>query len=292
MLPQCVELAARLEDAALTTWLASRLELSSSICASPTPVTSWRKRLDGMNMPNVVNRIRQFKVYDWLMLACDAVYPPICLLCGAAGETGRDLCHACLLDLPCNERACSRCGLPLALGTDVECGRCQRASPPFDRTLAPYLYRPPIDKLIQSLKFARGFPEGRLLGMLLASAVPPDAVADAIVPIPLHPRRLRERGFNQAAEIARPLGRSLGIPVLSHVLRRVRPTATQTGFDANMRKRNVRGAFAAAERPVPKRIAILDDVITTGATASEAARALRRAGAEEIAIWAVARTPR
>ena len=232
-------------------------------------------------------------MYSWLEVAGELLYPGACLLCGASGDSRRDLCQACYSDLPINAPACGRCGLPLESQPefDTQCGRCQRTPPPFETALIPYLYRPPVDDLIRSLKFEHGFSEGRLLGMLLASVLAPPVFPDAIVPIPLHSRRLRERGFNQSFEIARPVGRALGIPVLSNVIRRVQPTAPQTGFDAEKRKRNVRDAFTVDALHLPPRIALLDDVVTTGATVGEAARALRRAGAREISIWAVARTP-
>jgi len=245
-----------------------------------------------MDMRSLVNRNHRRKVYDWLTFVGDAVFPPVCLLCAAAGTKGRDLCGACLLELPRNEPACWRCGAPLTALGGEPCGQCQRHAPAFTATVAPYLYRWPMNKLVQTLKFSQGLAEGRLLGVLLAAAVSAAEKPDVIVPMPLHPERLRERGFNQAMEIARPVSRSLGIPLSTNILHRVLQTAPQTELKGSARVANVRGAFQATARRTPPRVALIDDVITTGATVDEAARSLRRAGAREVTIWAVARTPR
>jgi ComF family protein len=113
-----------------------------------------------------------------------------------------------------------------------------------------------------------------------------------ILPVPLHRARLRQRGFNQALELARPLGRSLGVPVRHGLLLRARATAAQSELDAAARRRNVRGAFAVhAGAALPSHVAVLDDVMTTGATLAECVRALKRAGAQRVDVWALARAP-
>ncbi len=241
----------------------------------------------------LVNKICQSTVYNWLIHAQHVVYPPVCLLCGIAGDDALDLCVGCRTDLPANDSPCGRCGLPLSgdARTRGVCGGCLRRPPPFVSATIPFLYRSPIDELIRGLKFDARLERARLLGMLLSRALTGRRTPSAIVPVPLHRDRLRARGFNQALEIGRPVGRALRIPVLSSALRRTHRTTPQTGLPAAARRRNVRGAFEAAA-PLPfDRVALLDDVVTTGATIADAARACRRAGALEVEVWAVARTP-
>ncbi|WP_338055823.1 ComF family protein [Sulfurivermis fontis] len=160
--------------------------------------------------------------------------------------------------------------------------------------MAPLLYRPPLDWLIQGFKFNQRLPPGRLLGQLLAQHLAGQIITppELIVPVPLHPARLRERGYNQALELARPLARRFGIPLAHGLVRRVRATATQSLLPAGERRRNVRGAFALRRPLAARHVAIVDDVIATGSTVAELARVLRRAGAERIEVWAVARAGR
>lgn len=131
---------------------------------------------------------------------------------------------------------------------------------------------------------------GRLLTDSLRSIAP--AEVDCIVPMPLHPRRLRQRGYNQAMEIGRPVAHALALPLRPHVLRRVRDTGPQSDLPESRRAANIRQAFRAQEDLAGLRIALLDDVLTTGRTADDAARALRAAGAESVDVWVVARTGR
>lgn len=229
-----------------------------------------------------------------------ALLPPHCLLCGARGETARDLCAACLADLALNRIACARCALPLAAPAAL-CGECLKNEPAFDAAFAPYLYGHPLDLLLTRLKFGHSLAAGRVLAELwsaaLRSALTDGAIAalpDAIVPVPLHAARLRERGYNQALELAKPLAREFGIPLAPELLRRARATAAQSDLDAATRRKNLRGAFEVDARrvaPLPTHIALLDDVMTTGATLRECARTLKRAGAARVDIWALARAP-
>lgn len=231
----------------------------------------------------------------------EALLPPRCLVCEAPGAGGRDLCAACRDALPWNHRACPRCALPVP-GGDY-CGRCLRRPPPLDATVAAFAYRFPLDRLLPRFKFHGDLAAGRLLGQLLAEALAEASAAgepgnslraggpQALVPVPLHPRRLRERGYDQALELARPLGRALNLPLRADGLRRVRATAAQSTLGAAARHGNVRGAFVAAPGPWPERVALLDDVMTTGATLGECARALRRAGVLRVEAWVVARAP-
>lgn len=217
--------------------------------------------------------------------------PPTCLLCGAAGADGRDLCAGCAADLPCNTSTCPVCALPLPAGQTGPCDPCRTHPPVYDRAFAPFRYRHPVDFLIRRLKFSGQLSHARLLGDLFADALAERGGPwpDCIIPVPLHPRRLRERGFNQALELARPITRRFQIPLLPKGLRRVRYTTPQTQLDARARQTNPLGAFALGQ-PLPgMRVALLDDVMTTSSTVAECARVLRAGNTADIEIWIIGR---
>ncbi|MGC9457033.1 MAG: ComF family protein [Halothiobacillaceae bacterium] len=158
----------------------------------------------------------------------------------------------------------------------------------------PLRYEGLVRLLVQRLKFSGDLAAARPLVESLQAAVASgrddQPLPDALLPVPLHPRRLAERGFNQAERLARPLSKQLGVPLSLNSLRRGVATAAQSQLDARARRRNVRGAFAVCG-PVPDHVAIVDDVVTTGSTVSEIARILRRAGCKRIEVWAAARAP-
>jgi ComF family protein len=172
------------------------------------------------------------------------------------------------------------------------CPTCQRHPPAFDRVIAPFRYAPPLDYLVQRLKFHQDLALARLLGQLLAAHLAglPGPRPDVILPVPLHRRRLAERGFNQALEIGRPLHDALGIPLAPRLAQRVRHTEAQSRLPAGQRQRNLRGAYVLGDRPLPGHIAILDDVLTTGTTVNELARLLKGAGVARVEVWVLART--
>lgn len=221
------------------------------------------------------------------------VLPARCLLCGAAGDRGRDLCAGCRRDLLPNRPCCPRCALPLAAAAPA-CGECLRSEPPFAAAWAPFRYAHPLDLLEARFKFHADLAAGRVLASLMIERLAADAPArpEVIVPVPLHHARLGERGYNQALELARPLARASGIRMCHDLLRRVRATPAQTGLDAKARRRNLRDAFAlTATDELPEHVVLLDDVMTTGATLREAARCLGRAGVQRVDVWALARAP-
>lgn len=223
------------------------------------------------------------------------IFPPTCLLCGAPGADGRDLCRGCAADLPRNINACARCALPFAAPSPAGalCGRCQRRAPPFDRCLAAFRYEGVVPTLVTDVKFRGRLNVARLLGQCLAERARSQGTTlpSLLIPVPLHPRRQRERGYNQALEIARIVGRELKIPVAADRCIRATATPPQTGLDERERRRNIRGAFAARGDLTGVDLAIIDDVVTTGSTVSELSRILNAAGAQRIEVWAVARTP-
>lgn len=224
-----------------------------------------------------------------------SVMPPICVLCGEVGihlPMGvRDLCLACQKSLPWVESQCARCALPLSV-TAVEalCGRCQTQPPAFESCLSPFRYHVPVDHLLQGLKFNGRLAQARLLGELMAdwlgSVV--ESPPDQLIPVPLHADRLRERGFNQAVELAHPIAKHFGLPLNLHGVRRILATPPQSDLSRKERLKNIRGAFEVV-RPVRGHVAIIDDVMTTGSTADELAKTLLRAGAERVEVWVCAR---
>jgi ComF family protein len=240
-----------------------------------------------------VNLTNWAKVDGWAGGVLRALLPLRCLLCGGRGARGRDLCGGCARDMPRNDVCCPRCALPLKTPAPL-CGECLEREPPFASAWVPFRYAHPLDLLEARFKFRGDLAAGRVLAELMIECAAVDAPArpELIVAVPLHVSRLRERGYNQAFELAKPIARSLGVPVDRAGLTRIRATPAQTGLDAASRRRNLRGAFAASpQATVPQHVALFDDVMTTGATVRECARALRRAGVARVDVWALARAP-
>lgn len=214
--------------------------------------------------------------------------------CPLCRQPGDGICQPCRDALPLNRHSCPHCALPMpdAASVGTPCADCQERSPSFDRVLAPLQYMPPVDDLLAGFKYHRLLHLGPVLAGILADAVQPaNSGARLLLPVPLQARRLRERGFNQAGELARCLSLHLGIPWSGNRLLRVSDSGHQQASGRSQRRRNVRGAFTCRGR-LPSEVALIDDVMTTGATAEEACRTLQRAGVERVEIWAVARTPR
>lgn len=210
-----------------------------------------------------------------------------CLLCAAPHSRDLPLCQACLADLPWLRTACPRCAMP---GDAASlCGHCLTAPPPFDLAIAPFLYRFPVDIMVRRFKFQRRLWWVRILGECLAARgvlLPRPA---CLVPVPLHWRRRCTRGYNQALEIARVAGAALDLPVDYRLIRRVRAGPRQAQLSGDQRRRNLRGAFQLTRESRMRSIAIVDDVMTTGTTAGEIARLLKRSGVKEVQVWTAAR---
>lgn len=207
------------------------------------------------------------------------------------------LCNACRSDLPINHWSCRACALPLAWAADNHlCGQCLTDPPPFSRAVIPWRYQFPVDSMIgrykyhRQRKFARPLIAG--LGEQLATQLDAGHLPhpDLLIPAPMHPQRRRSRGFNQAQEIAEELGSRLAIPVASSLVSRTRKARSQRELNRDERLKNLRGLFQL-HGEVPLQVAIVDDVVTTGATARTLAGLLARHGARDIQVWALARTP-
>jgi ComF family protein len=221
-------------------------------------------------------------VYDDLMTALLA---ESCASCRVAKARG--FCSACVDAFPAIENACPGCALPQPVR------RCPRGRPTWriGTVVAPFAFAFPVDNAIHALKFHRARSLGRAFGLLLADRLREQARhIDAIVAVPLHRRRLISRGYNQALEIARPLAKTLSVPLRVTGICRCAPTPEQTALSAADRVRNVARAFSVTRDFSGQRIAIVDDVITTGATVNALGAALEAAGATQVHAWAVART--
>ena len=222
----------------------------------------------------------------------DLLLPTACLHCNRPAEAD-GLCQDCRALLIPNRPCCPRCAEPLPpqAPADRPCGQCSRKPPPFERLVAPWLYRPPLDGWIRDLKLSARLPAGRVLGRLLAGALTMEEPPELLVPIPRHPDALRRHGFNHAAEITRALADALALPWRANLLTKVRATDSQATLDRARRLANLRGAFHFDNPGRWRRVAVVDDVSTTTATARAAAAALRRAGVAQVVVWTVARTP-
>jgi ComF family protein len=221
-------------------------------------------------------------------------WPTRCGLCRAWGWSR--LCGDCLGVYGRRLARCERCALPLAASSPT-CGRCLRHPPAFDAALAAVDYAPPWDGLIARYKFHAALDLGDALAERLVEAVraDPRPLPGLLLPAPLSRERLRERGYNQAWELARRVAQALHLPASPELLLRVRHGRQQMALATDERAANVRDAFAVEPtRRAELRgrdVAIVDDVMTTGATAEELARVLREAGAAQVRVWALARTP-
>lgn len=227
--------------------------------------------------------------------------PPTCLLCGLKTSTEHNICEPCKQDLPQLHAGCRRCARLLpeeayspTSEQELLCGACIKDPPPYDYTYALFPYQTPITELIMRLKFHHQLTHAKLLGELLADKIATiwykqQPLPTRIIPMPLHRLRLRERGFNQAVEIGKPIARRLNLILDRFNALRVKYTIPQSLLPARARVQNVRNAFVVKKNYRGMHIALLDDVVTTGKTVAELCNVLQRHGAKRIDIWCCAR---
>lgn len=233
-------------------------------------------------------------VNNWLDKIQTQLFPPRCVLCNATGQPALDLCIGCQRDLPWLESACQRCGWPIEDSQGHEqCGHCLGQSLPYERAISLLEYRWPVDQMVIELKFEKNRAHARVLATLMAQILPHHYEArdlpQLITSVPMHPRRLRERGFNQADLMAKRIAGLLDIPYAPHLARRNRYSKAQSGLNAKQRTANIAGCFDCD--PVGcESIAIVDDVFTTGSTILELSKQFKKAGVEQIHVWTLART--
>lgn len=233
-----------------------------------------------------------FLVYQRLRNIQQFLFPGQCLLCLDPAPSGQMLCSPCFDELPFNHCGCARCGKPLPKAVAM-CGECQKSPPAFDYVQTLYRYASPVDRLVQQMKYNGKLHLARLFAEQLRDAAPgwmrETGKPDLIIPVPLHPGRLRQRGFNQSIEISRLAAQYLGTRLEINRVKRIRKTEPQTDLPAKRRRQNVRGAFEIDGSFDNLAVVIVDDVVTSGHTVGELASMLKKAGAKQVGVWGIAR---
>lgn len=223
-------------------------------------------------------------------LPAAALLPNVCWLCGGNARQ-HGLCPGCRADLPWLDNACPRCATPLPVS--LLCGTCSHRPSPLTQTIAIFHYTYPIDRLIGAAKFSRDMSALDLLGRFMAEyfqAVPDACKPDCIIPVPLHWRRLMWRGYNQSAQLARPVSKACGVNLALTACGRKKNTRAQTRLSAKERLHNIRNAFQIKQiNPAWQHVVLIDDVVTTGSTVNELARLLLKNGVKRVDVWACAR---
>ena len=226
-----------------------------------------------------------------------ALFSSSCVLCGDYVDRSISLCESCQADLPLITRACRQCGIPLndtEQATNVSlCGQCIQQSSSVDYTISVYHYETPLDYMISQMKFQQKLSYAAILGELLKSRIleltPDSVMPDAILPMPLHKKRIVKRGFNQSIEISRAIVRNKPLPVLLNAVKRSKETMEQAKLSKKDRQKNIRGCFEIFSAPIYSHIVIIDDVVTTGATVNELAKTLKNVGVKRVGVWSIAR---
>lgn len=229
---------------------------------------------------------------SWLNRLLFTLLPGTCIICKAVTHRQLDLCAGCQRSLPYNQRACWQCGLEVSQNLDI-CQACILDQPVYSHCFGLVRYEPPIDVLMSQFKTQHRLVVGRVLSILLARAYLRHHIVlpDCWIPVPLHKRVARQRGFNQAAEIAQVLTEYTGVPTFARLARRATHSAPQKHLSAADRRSNIEGVFQIDVDLKGKSVAIVDDVVTTGATVSELSKQLLNAGAGDVQVVCLARTP-
>lgn len=221
------------------------------------------------------------------------LYKYRCIFCDTLSRRKLDLCYPCEQELPFLRNCCTRCASPLPDGVSC-CGSCLRDFPAAVRTTVLFSYEPPIDQLIMSLKFQNNLVNAKIIGELLANHLiiqyQKEVKPQVIIPMPLHYQRLRERGYNQALELSRPIAKKLILPIDAFSVIRPKNTLPQAQLSIRERHQNIKHAFCTTRFFQYSHVAVVDDVITTGNTILELCRALVLAGAKKIDVWCCAKS--
>jgi len=225
-------------------------------------------------------------IHRWLKFN-QLFFPQSCMLCAAANGGELGICAACLQDLPWHTAdQCPQCALVAYDGQ--LCGNCLASAPEFDATMALLRYQHPLDSMLQRYKYGQSLTMANTFATLLSASI--NTQPDIIIPMPLHPQRLQERGFNQSLEIARLIAQQLNIRLEANVCKRIKLSPPQASLPLKQRVKNMKGAFSCTSRVDNLRVALLDDVMTTGASLNALAKAVKSAGASHVECWVVART--
>lgn len=256
------------------------------------------------------------KVYKQFCQYFYTIYPGQCILCLTQSHRQFDLCHYCEEELPHINRACQHCGIalpkatlelpkailklpkalhvtPSTLQSMPICGQCITKPPHFNHCITAFEYKHPINLLISQFKYQHKLLYGKILAELLANKIlnnPIQSRPDLLIPVPLHWKRHYQRGFNQAAFIAKIISKKTGVPVNHKLCKRIRNTPPQVGLDKNYRSKNMKNAFNLRASTKINSVAIIDDVITTGSTVNELSQTLLTSEIKNVMVWAIART--
>lgn len=228
-------------------------------------------------------------IQHWLFL-------PHCCVCGSRSDNTYDLCDYCEKRLPSLDRSCPCCGQKIIGDNNLPiCGHCLSNPPAYDRLFALCHYDVPINHLVSGLKFSGKLTYARLFGELLHRKITAEwyhdkKLPDLIIPVPLHKKRLQQRGFNQSIEIAAPIAKQLKIPMSLHHCQRHKATKAQSELTAHQRLVNLQNAFVIKKAITVQHVAIVDDVVTTGHTVNALSKVLKKAGVREIDIWCCGKT--
>jgi ComF family protein len=257
-------------------------------------VMAWKRSRGFNGLMQCLQILRTCRVHasGALRRLDDSIMPLRCVFCGTRSRPreGR-ICSGCRRELPWIENACARCAAPVAswLPRGVHCAECQKHPPPIDTTVAPLHYEFPVDAGLKALKFGRKLYYAPAFGELLAAQMHRLSTdIDALLPVPLHWRRQAFRGFNQAAELCKPVAKRYPLQVIRGVVRRT-ATPFQSGLTAIGRSKNLRDAFVVRKMGAPRHVLIVDDVVTTGETTRQLASALIDYGVGRVSVLAVAR---
>ena len=215
--------------------------------------------------------------------------PSICALCRQYHRENRAVCRDCLVFCEPLGPACHSCAEPLPDENFLLCGLCCKTKPPIDSTIAAYRFEEPLRTLLHEFKYQEGLYLSSLLAAFIHEALPSEAKkTQCLIPIPMHRKRLRERGFNQAAELAKHLGRILHIPIDTFNCQKITHTPPQAGLSGKERRKNLCNTFRA--KPIPyQHVTLIDDLITTGSTAFELASMLKKQGILRVDLWCAAK---
>ena len=227
---------------------------------------------------------------NWLNKIQSILYPYTCFLCNQPGNNELDLCDRCYAGFSPLSICCNICGISMKTKVSHVCGRCLASPPHYDKITTLFDYQEDIKQLVLPLKFNAKVSAARTIGKLMANHFSnhPD-MPDALLAVPLHKKRLRKRGFNQSELIAKHLQRQLNIHLLQQFCTRTRNTISQTSLKATERRKNLKNAFHCDNHQSINSIAVIDDVVTTGSTANEIAKTLKKSGVKRVEIWAFAR---
>jgi len=232
-----------------------------------------------------------------------ALFPSRCILCRqtvriAALNPNIEVCRDCYKILPHNDNSCARCALPLPVdvGNQPSCGRCIKKTPSYDYSRSVFRYEGDIINLIHQLKFGEKISYARSIGEILLASFESEllekhGVPDCIIPVPIHDKRLRGRGYNQSIEIARVMAKKLEMPIAYDAVVKKHSTLAQSGLNAKERQRNIKNAFDVINVENYKHVLIVDDVVTTGSTVNEIAKALKKNGVDRVGVLSIARAP-